>query len=97
MLEKQFQEKVKEDLRLLPETYFLKTQERGRRGVPDILACIRGKFVAIELKAETGRLAPIQKNTLEKIAMSGGIAFVAKPSTWEMQLRMLSDLASVAY
>lgn len=92
ILERDFQKHVKIDLESLKGTYFLKTQERGRRGVPDYLLCIRGKFVAIELKKENGRVAPIQQHTLDKITASGGIAFVAKPSTWNLQFETLKAL-----
>ena len=45
-----------------------------RRGVPDILACYRGRFVAFEVKAPRGRLTPYQTAELEAVRHAGGIA-----------------------
>ena len=47
-------------------------------GIPDILACINGKFVAIEVKrTKGGVVSPLQKAQIEKIKENGGIAGVA--------------------
>lgn len=47
-------------------------------GIPDILACINGKFVAIEVKRTKGGIvSPLQKAQIEKIKENGGIAGVA--------------------
>lgn len=47
-------------------------------GVPDLLACINGRFVAIELKRSSGGVvSEIQKEQIRRIKNSGGVAFVA--------------------
>lgn len=47
-------------------------------GIPDILACIDGKFVAIEVKRSKGGIvSPLQKAQIQKIKENGGIAGVA--------------------
>lgn len=47
-------------------------------GIPDILACINGKFVAIEVKrTKGGVVSSLQKAQIEKIKENGGIAGVA--------------------
>lgn len=47
-------------------------------GIPDILACINGKFVAIEVKrSEGGIISHLQKAQIEMIKKNGGIAGVA--------------------
>ena len=48
----------------------------GSSGVPDIVACIGGKFLAIECKAGAGRLTELQKKNLVDIQKQGGIAIV---------------------
>ena len=53
-------------------------------GVPDILACYEGKFLAIEVKAENGRLSELQKVKLQEIAEAGGIAVVLYPSGFDL-------------
>jgi hypothetical protein len=50
---------------------------RGKRGVPDIIGCCRGRFVAIELKMAGGRLEPAQTAECERIREAGGIVIVA--------------------
>ena len=50
---------------------------RGKRGVPDIIGCYRGRFVAFELKAAGGRLEPAQVGECERIRAAGGVAIVA--------------------
>ena len=87
--ETSFKEKVLADLKTLRNCWCLKTMERGRHGTPDLLICLDGKFVAIELKKEGGRVMKIQELTLEKIMAAGGISFVASPSTWVQQFKLL--------
>jgi len=49
----------------------------GRKGVPDILACIFGKFIAIEVKAdETKEVTPIQMHELQLITGADGIVCI---------------------
>jgi Holliday junction resolvase len=48
----------------------------GTAGVPDILACVRGRFVAIELKTTT-KETPIQRMQRQSIEQAGGVSFVA--------------------
>jgi hypothetical protein len=45
---------------------------RGRRGVPDILACICGRFVAIELKVAGSKLSAEQEREGKRIEECGG-------------------------
>jgi Holliday junction resolvase len=47
-------------------------------GIPDIIGCYRGLFVAVEVKVPgAGRLSERQRLTLERIATAGGILEVA--------------------
>lgn len=49
-----------------------------RRGVPDFLLCINGKFVAIEFKIFRYQLkvTPLQQHEMDKISRAGGITLV---------------------
>lgn len=71
------------DLGTLPHTWVLKTQERGRHGVPDLLVCMKGMFIAIELKTDKGKVEKIQDVVLGKINNALGVAFVARPNNWD--------------
>jgi hypothetical protein len=48
-------------------------------GIPDIVVCLKGRFVAIEVKApgKTKNTTPLQDYALGRIRQTGGIAFVA--------------------
>lgn len=48
------------------------------KGVSDILGIWKGKFLAIEVKSETGRLSIEQKNFITRVNEEGGIAFMAR-------------------
>jgi Holliday junction resolvase len=57
----------------------VKTISTNKRGTPDVLACLNGRFIAIEVKAKgkMSTLTPIQKYQLDLIEKSGGIAIAA--------------------
>jgi hypothetical protein len=51
----------------------------GLKGSSDILGCLPGgRFLAVEVKAERGRLSPEQRQFLEDIKALGGMAVVAR-------------------
>ena len=47
----------------------------GKAGVADIIACIKGRFVSIEVKREGKEPTPIQERRMNEIRQAGGIAF----------------------
>ena len=50
----------------------------GTAGIPDIIACVNGRFVAFEVKTETGRLSRLQEITLGRIRDAGGRAYMVR-------------------
>ncbi|MNW40408.1 VRR-NUC domain protein [compost metagenome] len=84
MTEAQFQSKVINFLNV-HHIYNVKVWGGGfqRAGIPDILACVNGHFVAIELKTETGRTSQLQDYNLDRIRESRGTAIVLRPSGFE--------------
>lgn len=44
------------------------------QGIPDIICCIKGKFIGIECKANGGRVTALQEKNLDNIEHNGGIA-----------------------
>lgn len=50
----------------------------GTAGIPDIIACVDGRFYAFEVKTETGRATELQKATIRKILAAGGTALVVR-------------------
>ena len=59
-------------------------------GTPDILACINGYFVAIEVKAQDGVVSALQLEKLNQVRRSGGFGYVAYPSGWD-KLKTIID------
>ena len=53
----------------------------GRNGLPDLIACHHGRFIAIECKAPRGRIRPLQQHELDRITSAGGHAIVARTTT----------------
>jgi Holliday junction resolvase len=51
----------------------------GTIGTPDLLACYRGYFLAIECKARREEPTTMQQRQLDLIREAGGIAIVAWP------------------
>lgn len=47
-------------------------------GIPDLLCCIKGRFVGIEVKQPSGKLRPAQRVVLREIYDAGGIAAVVE-------------------
>ena len=83
-------EKVLACLKKLPHTYAVKIQQVAIRGTPDILACIRGRFIAMELKKDGKQKPdPLQRHELAKIVGAGGWSYVVCPENWE---RIKGDL-----
>lgn len=64
--------------------FFPATHGYGRSGVPDIVACVNGHFLAIECKAGTNKPTALQVREIERIRACGGSAVVANEENWEM-------------
>jgi hypothetical protein len=92
--ETKLKEKVLGALHTLPDTYAVKIQQVVIRGTPDILCCIRGSFVALELKSSPEHDPdPLQQYTLDQIEEAGGLALVVDPVNWPEVFQNLKDLA----
>ena len=50
----------------------------GTAGIPDIIACIDGRFFGFEVKTETGKPTALQETTIRKINNAGGMALVVR-------------------
>lgn len=50
----------------------------SKPGDPDIVACIKGRFVGIEAKTSDGKIREIQKVRAEQIVRSGGLHVFAR-------------------
>ena len=75
--EKKVKNKVVEVLKAHGVYYFFPaTFGMGRSGVPDIICCYRGRFLAIECKAGAGKTTALQDRELAAIRAAGGVQLV---------------------
>jgi Holliday junction resolvase len=58
--------------------FFPVTGGFGRSGVPDIVACYRGKFIGIECKTGTKQPTALQNRELDRIVEAGGVSLVVR-------------------
>jgi Holliday junction resolvase len=56
--------------------FFPATGGYGRSGVPDVVCCYRGVFVAIECKAGSNKPTPLQEAEMQKIRQAQGFVLV---------------------
>lgn len=91
--EKSFENKIKNMLRN-EGAYHVKffANSYTKTGVPDILACINGYFVGIEVKAENGHPSDLQIYNVEHIRRAGGFAFIVYPSGYNQLIEFVQDL-----
>lgn len=73
--ESEFQTYVLRRLRAIPTITLksFKVMKANENGVSDIILCINGKFVAIELKHKGNKPTPMQVDFIKDIRSSGGI------------------------
>lgn len=50
----------------------------GRAGIPDIIGCMDGHFIAIECKAGNGKTTALQERELDRIHNAGGTTYIAR-------------------
>ena len=94
--EKNFENKIKKQLKLRGHWYVkFFANAFTPAGIPDILACVCGRFVAIEVKGGSGYgLTELQRYNLERINASGGIGICVYPSGWQQLMDILDRLES---
>ena len=62
-----------------------------KEGIPDLLICINGKFVAIEVKADKGRPKLLQLVKLRQIRSAGGIGILLYPKDFNYFISLIED------
>jgi len=91
--EKKVKDKVKKILEEYGAYYFMPTTGGyGRSGVPDIVACLRGKFIGIECKANGNKPTALQEKNLHEIMGVGGFAVLIDENGIPMLRSMLDQL-----
>lgn len=64
--------------------FFPATHGFGRSGVPDIVACVDGRFLGIECKAGKNKITALQARELQSIRAANGVAVVVNEENWDM-------------
>lgn len=77
MTEQQLQRKLLRYLEFKGH-YTTKVISANKKGVPDIIACVMGRFYGIEVKLPNGKVSELQEYNLEKIKASGGVGVVIR-------------------
>jgi len=74
------QNKILKWLKQQPDIWCYKAHASGFQmaGIPDIIACVRGQFVAFEVKTEIGKATILQQMVIRDINAVGGNAVVVR-------------------
>ena len=64
----------------------------GRSGIPDIVACVNGLFLAIECKAGGNKPTALQIREIETIRRNNGVAVVVDETNWDMVRELVRKL-----
>ena len=91
--EKKVKNAVVKILKLYKNLYYLYPVMGGygAAGIPDIVVCYRGYFIAVECKAGKGKTTALQDKNLKQIRDAEGIAIVVN----EENLHELQDILNV--
>jgi len=63
----------------------------GAAGVPDIVACYKGRFLGIECKAGGNRTTALQVKNLNEIGRCGGVALVVNEDNVDQLEGIIND------
>jgi Holliday junction resolvase len=90
--EKKVKDKVKKYLDSIGAYHFSPMSGGfGRSGVPDIVACFKARFIAIECKANGGKTTALQDKNLKAIESNHGIAMVVDEHNIEWMKEVIKE------
>jgi hypothetical protein len=77
MREKDIVTAIMRYLKTVPQCFAWKEHggQYGTAGLPDLIACIGGRFVAFEVKTPSGKLTKLQEITLQRINAAKGSTY----------------------
>lgn len=80
MLEKDIVKAIMKYLKTVPCCFAWKEHGGmyGTAEIPDIIACVDGRFYGFEVKTETGKPTGLQEATIRKILNAGGVAVIVR-------------------
>jgi len=77
-LESVLQRRILNYARTMPGVVCFKVMLANENGVPDLLCCVNGKFVAVEIKGSGGKVSSLQKAQMDRITKAGGVAVIVR-------------------
>lgn len=68
---------------LKTKAYVVKIVSASKSGIPDLLVCYKGKFIALEVKTpdKKNNVSDLQEHNISEIMKYGGLAYVV----WELK------------
>ena len=89
-----FWERIRPKFRAIPYSYWEKIQQVSKCGTPDVFGCVRGLFIAIELKKDKkAKPDPLQRWHLNCIDNACGVSLILHPDNWEYWYRKIMRYA----
>lgn len=80
MKEKDLIKKISEYLKTVNDLFFWKEHggQYGTAGIPDLIICYKGRFIALECKVGRNKPTILQEVTIKQILRAGGYAMVVR-------------------
>lgn len=89
-----FRGKLVPKLKALPNSWWESIQQKTIQGTPDIIGCLSGVFIGLELKATAkSPITELQLLKQDRIKAAGGYAAVVYPENAELILTHLTMIA----
>lgn len=70
--------------------YAHKNITTNKKGIPDIIACVNGKYLALEVKQPGGKATELQLYNIDMIRKSGGVAEIVH--SWLEVIKVLEEM-----
>ena len=68
-----------------------------KSGIPDLILCVNGIFITVELKGSKGRPSDLQKMNTARINQSNGIGVILYPDGFEQFKKIIEGVTSCKY
>jgi len=71
--------------------FYASTHGFGRSGVPDLVCCLKGRFIGIECKAGKNKPTPLQEKEMAAIRDAGGTTLVVNEENIDDVKELLNE------
>lgn len=68
-----------------------------KSGIPDLLMCVNGVFIAVELKGSKGEPSNLQKMNVARINQANGIGMILYPSGYDRFKKIIEGVIECKY